>query len=96
MITDADREEALRIFSSLYAHPDFDMMKIHMPHFNDDPDGIMFEEYYDFLQSLYAIRADIQTVTNEEDLDFIINNIVQRSKNFSYPINILYPFIREV
>jgi hypothetical protein len=96
MITDAYREEVLGIFSSLYAQPDFDMMKIHMPRFNEDPDGVRFEEYYDFLQSLYAIRADIQGVTTEEDLDFILNNIIQRSKNFTYPINILYPFMREV
>jgi len=96
MLTDADREEALNIFSSLYAHLDFDMMKIHMPRFNDDESGVLFEEYYDFLQSLYAIRSDIQSFSTEEDLDFVISNIVERSKRFSYPINILYPFMREV
>jgi hypothetical protein len=96
MLTDLDREEALNIFSSLYAQPDFDMMKVHMPRFKDDQDGVLFEEYYDFLQSLYAIRGDIQMIQTEEDLDFVINNVVERSKKFTYPINILYPFMREV
>lgn len=96
MITDIDREEVLNIFSSLYAAADFDMMKIHMPRFNDDPDGVLFEEYYDFLQSLYSIRSDIQMIESEDDLDFVVNNIVERSKKFTYPINTLYPFMREV
>jgi hypothetical protein len=93
LMTNFDREEFLSIFSSMYAATDYDMMRVHMPLDKNDPDGLLFQEYFDFLQSLYALRSDIQMLESEEDLDFIMNNILVKSRKFNYPINILYGFL---
>lgn len=95
IMTNVDREEILGIFSTLYAATDYEVMRIHMPLDKNDPDGVLFEEYYDFLQALYSLRSDIKMLESEDDLDFIIHNILVKAKKFNYPINILYGFMGE-
>ena len=92
MLTDVEREEALRIFSELYAQTDFDMMVIHMPRSINDVDGDLFSEYFDFLQSLYLLRDNVKEYENENQLDVKIRMLKKEASKFSYPTNILEVF----
>lgn len=89
MLTNEDRVESLRIFSTLYAPRDFNLMVSRMPQDVNDQDGILFDSYFDFLQSLYALRGDIKTIETEDELDEILMNVFNSCKKFNYPTHMV-------
>jgi hypothetical protein len=92
MLTNEDRSESLRIFSSLYAARDFTTMIHCMPKDINDPEGTLFDDYFDFLQSLYAVRSDIKSIESEDELDERLVVIHEWSKKFNYPTKIIEAF----
>jgi hypothetical protein len=92
MLTNDDRYESLKIFSSLYAAGDLNTMVQYMPRDIDDPTGERFDDYFDFLQSLYALRSDIKSIESEEELDARLFNISQVAQRFNYPSRIIEAF----
>jgi hypothetical protein len=91
-LTDVDRKEVLRIFSELYASQDYNTMIQFMPKDMNDPDGSIFSDYFDFIQSIYVLRSDIKSFETEEDLDFTLNNLIEKAKFYNYPMKILEAF----
>jgi hypothetical protein len=91
-VTDVDRKEVLRIFSELYSSQDYNTMIQFMPRDVNDPDGLKFSDYFDFLQALYVLRSDIKSFETEEDLDYVLNNIIEKAKVYNYPMYALEAF----
>ena len=92
LVTDIERKDVLKIFSDLYAAPDYDAMVAHMPVFTNDPDGELFAEYFDFLQSLYATRDHIKEFEFESQLDMKVHRLKREAEKFGYPQNLLEVF----
>lgn len=92
MLTNEERKESLRIFSELYAAGDFLTMVSNMPLDVNDPNGESFDDYFDFLQSMYSLRSDIMSMQTEEELDERLSYLAQRAQHFSYPLNALEVF----
>lgn len=91
-MTDVEREDVLRIFSQLYAAGDYDVMRMYMPLFVNDPEGELFSEYFDFLQSLYATRDHIKEFDTEAQLDLKLHRLRMEAQKFGYPQNLLEVF----
>jgi len=92
MLTNDERQESLRIFSELYANRDFNVMVQHMPLDTNDPEGEKFNLYFDFLQSLYSLRSDIQSMQSENELDERLEDLIQMAQEFDYPMEPLEVF----
>jgi hypothetical protein len=92
MLTNDERQESLRIFSELYANRDFNIMVQHMPLDTNDPEGEKFNFYFDFLQSLYSLRSDIQSMQSEDELDERLEDLIQMAQEFDYPMEPLEVF----
>lgn len=92
MLTNEDRQESLKIFSSLYAAGDFNTMIHHMPKDVNDPQGELFNEYFDFLQSLYALRGDVKSMESEQELDERLVILSKWMDKFNYPTDIIEAF----
>jgi hypothetical protein len=92
MLTNEDRQESLRIFSSLYAARDLNTMLHYMPKDVNDSEGEVFNQYFDFLQSLYSLRSDVKSMESESELDERLLILYDLAKKFNYPIDIIEAF----
>lgn len=92
MLTNEDRKESLRIFADLYSASDLNTMVHFMPEDVNDPDGERFDAYFDFLQSLYALRSDIKTMESEAELDDRLHELLSLAESFNYPTDIIEGF----
>lgn len=93
-LTNVEREEILRIFSELYSERDFGTMVEYMPSDVNDPDGTIFSDYFDFLQSLYSLRSDVKAFTDVEFLDDRIEILEKKASDFGFPVDLMLEAFR--
>ena len=87
-MTNEERRFALKTLTSLYSQSDFHTAVQHMPKENVDVDGVRFQAYFDFLQSLYALRGDYMLL-EEFELAERIEIVKSQAKEFGFPTNSL-------
>jgi hypothetical protein len=81
---DEERRFALKTFTELYAQNDFNVLVQHMPKEISDPEGVLFNDYFDFLQSFYALLGEYPVL--EEDQVFSwAESLKAKAKRFGFP-----------
>jgi hypothetical protein len=81
---DEERRFALRTLTELYAQRDFDVVTHHMPKEISDPEGTLFNEYFDFLQSFYALKGEYPTLEEAELIEWI-EELKVEAQRFGFP-----------
>lgn len=77
-MTDILRRETIKAFNSLYSPRDLHNNLAHMPTEAEDPDGTLFEEYFDFLQT----RETFYRTPTER----VKQVLLELAKKFDYPV----------
>lgn len=77
---DTDRVANIKIFAKMYS-PDSEVTFLaHMPRESTDSNSVLFNEYFDMLQSIFAARNHDQNQVET------VKNILPFAKKFSYPL----------
>lgn len=84
MIFNEERRFSLKTLTDLYAQRDFPVVVHYMPKETSDPEGTEFAEYFDFLQSFYAIRGEY-AIMEEDELIQRIEKLKKKAKKFGFP-----------
>lgn len=85
MLLDEERRMALKTLTDFYSPRDFDVVFFHAPKELSDESGVLFEQYFDLLQSLYSLRGD-HGIMSEGDVRSEVNRLLGMSKQFSLPL----------
>lgn len=81
---DEERRFAIKTLTDLYAQRDFGVVLHHMPKEISDPEGTLFNEYFDFLQSYYALRGEYP-ILDEGELIPWIERLRAKAQKFGFP-----------
>lgn len=91
-MVDAERLEALRVLTSLYRPGDYQAATMAMPKFTEDESGEDFEEFFDFLQSIYVFQSEYLDMT-EEEISSVAQSLLRQAKEYGYPVNQVEAFL---
>ena len=85
-MNDSERARAIRMLTQMYRPGDYSAAQIAMPKFNQDPEGIEFDEFFDFLQALYLFQSEYPTM-EEEDVQKAALSLENLANKYDYPTN---------
>ena len=83
-MSDGERKHTLISLSSLYSPQDRIIMLAHMPNESTDPTGAAFEDYCNFLQALFKVKASAVYMSREE-LDEAKLVLLSDANKYGYP-----------
>jgi hypothetical protein len=87
-MTNEERRYTLKNLTELYSPSEFEFAVLHMPTEMEDANGQVFEMYFNFLQSLYALRGDFMNI-EETELAIRVAELIGQAQEFNYPTNML-------
>jgi len=93
-MVDSERLEALRVLTQLYGEGDFGPASQAMPRFIDDESGEKFNDFFDFLQSLYLFQSEYVTMEKEK-INSVASSLLMQAENYGYPKNQIEVFLNE-
>lgn len=83
-----ERRFAIKTLTDLYSPSSFREAVSRMPDELNDQSGERFNAYFDFLQSLFALRGDYM-IMEPEELSLKIQNLKSIAQEFDYRVDFL-------
>lgn len=91
-MVDSDRRQALRELTQLYRPGDYNPAVAAMPTFVEDEQGESFNEFFDFLQSLYLFQSEYLNY-DPENIRAIASSLLRTAQSFDFPTNQIEVFL---
>lgn len=85
-MSDAERKHAIKILTEWYSPGDYQAASMYMPKEKTDQSGAEFNEYFDFLQTLFLVKGEFMMM-EETELRRAVTVLMSKATKFGYPTN---------